>query len=39
MIQDVSDIPANEIVSKARGRSLGQNKKGALFVPYSHEDF
>lgn len=39
MIQDVSDIPANEIVSKARGRSLGQDKKGALFVPYSHEDF
>ena len=39
MIQDVSDIPADEIVSKARGRSLGQNKKGALFVPYSHEDF
>jgi hypothetical protein len=39
MIQDVSDIPADEIISKARGRSLGQNKKGALFVPYSHEDF
>ena len=39
MIQDVSGIPANERVSKVRGAKLGKNKKGALFVPYSHEDF
>jgi len=39
MIQGVSGIPANEIVSKVRGTKLGKNKKGALFVPYSHEDF
>jgi hypothetical protein len=39
MIQGVSGIPANEIVSKVRGTKLGKNKKGAIFVPYSHEDF
>lgn len=39
MIQDVSGIPANEIISRVRGIKLGKDKKGALFVPYSHEDF
>jgi hypothetical protein len=39
MIEGVSGIPANEIVSKVRGTKLGKNKKGAIFVPYSHEDF
>ena len=39
MIEGVAGIPAAEIISRGRGRSLGENKKGALFVPYSHEDF
>ena len=39
MIQDVSGIPANEVISRVRGIKLGKDKKGALFVPYSHEDF
>ena len=39
MIEGVAGIPAAEIISRGRGRSLGESKKGALFVPYSHEDF
>lgn len=39
MMEEISGIPKDEVISQARGKVLGKNKSGTWFIPYSHEDF